>query len=89
MRDSVLSPRDIILAYVQLALGAVMGLCIGLFVNPDGTATSPSGLIGSLHLSASALCFVAGFGVERVFRALESLIGRVFDPDPPAPPSSR
>jgi hypothetical protein len=80
MRDSELSPRDIVLAYVQLVLGAVMGLCIGLFVNPDSTTSS--GLIGSIHLSASALCFVAGFGVEQVFRALESLIRRIFDADP-------
>lgn len=85
MRDSVLSPRDIILAYVQLGLGAMMGLCIGLFVNP-GTSpggTSQAGLIGSIPLSASALSFIAGFGVEQVFRALESLIRRIFDAEAP------
>ena len=89
MRDSLLAPRDIILAYVQLALGAVIGACIGLFVDPDGNAAStPGGLLGSVPLSASALCFVAGFGVEGVFQALESLIRRVFNLDQPraAPP---
>ncbi len=89
MRDSILSPRDIILAYVQLGLGAVMGLCIGLFVNPNtspGGAAQPGALIGSIPLSASALCFIAGFGVEQVFRALESLIRRIFEPEPPRVP---
>jgi hypothetical protein len=86
MRDSVLTPRDILLAYVQLALGAVIGACIGLFVNSDGAAASAQGgLLASVPLSASALCFVAGFGVEGVFQALESLIRRVFNLDPPRP----
>jgi hypothetical protein len=86
MRDSVLTPRDILLAYVQLALGAVIGACIGLFVNSDGSsASAQSGLLASVPLSASALCFVAGFGVEGVFQALESLIRRVFNLEPARP----
>lgn len=85
MRDSVLAPRDILLAYVQLALGAVIGACIGLFVNSEGDAATEGGLLGSVPLSASALCFVAGFGVEGVFQALESLIRRVFNLDSTRP----
>jgi len=86
MRDSVLTPRDILLAYVQLALGAVIGACIGLFVNSEGSAASAQGgLLASVPLSASALCFVAGFGVEGVFQALESLIRRVFNLDSSRP----
>lgn len=89
MRESLLSPRDILLAYVQLALGAVIGACIGLFVNSEGDAgATEGGLLGSVPLSASALCFVAGFGVEGVFQALESLIRRVFNLDNPPRPSS-
>lgn len=34
MRDSLLSPRDLTLALGQLALGAVIGACVGLFVTP-------------------------------------------------------
>jgi hypothetical protein len=85
VRDSTLTPRDVILAYVQLVLGAVMGLCIGLFVNPaSGEGAAQNGLISnSIWLSASALCFVAGFGVDQVFRALEWLIRRIFDPEVP------
>jgi hypothetical protein len=85
MRDSLLSPRDLTLALGQLALGAVIGACIGLFVTPSGNPSqSPNGLTGSVVLTASALSFIAGFGVEGVFVALESLIKRVFNlPEPP------
>lgn len=80
MKDSLLSPRDLTLALGQLALGAVVGACIGLFVSPSGNSSqNTSGLLGSVVLSASALSFVAGFGVEGVFVALESLIKRVFN----------
>jgi hypothetical protein len=86
MRDSVLAPRDILLAYVQLALGAVVGACVGLFVNSEGgAAAGEEGLLSAVPLSASALCFVAGFGVEGVFQALESLTRRVFNTEPPRP----
>jgi hypothetical protein len=80
MRDSLLSPRDLTLALGQLALGAVIGGCIGLFISPPGSsADGAGGLMGSVVLSASALSFIAGFGVEGVFVALESLIKRVFN----------
>ncbi len=84
MRDSLLAPRDRLLSIVQLALGAVIGGCIGLFVTPTGSGSSSTpGLIALAPLSASALCFIAGFGVEEVFLALRSLIRRVFNvPDP-------
>jgi hypothetical protein len=86
MRDSVLSPRDLTLSLGQLALGAVIGACIGLFVNsstagPDGG----NGLMGSVPLTAAALSFIAGFGVEGVFVALEGLMKRVFNIPNPTP----
>ena len=80
MHDSLLSPRDITLALGQLALGAVIGACIGLFVTPSGAGDQPTPpLTGSVTLSASALSFIAGFGVEGVFLALEGFIKRVFN----------
>ena len=84
MRESLLSPRDLTLALGQLALGAIIGACIGLFVNPSGVpAHGESGLMSAVALSGSALSFIAGFGVEGVFVALESLVKRVFNmPDP-------
>ncbi|HZZ87869.1 MAG TPA: hypothetical protein VFE13_05985 [Caulobacteraceae bacterium] len=90
IRESLLSPRHLQLTFVQLTLGAVIGGCIGLFVTPSGAPSSaPPGLLGSVPLSASALCFIAGFGVDGVFQALEGLIQRVFnttDPTKPAKP---
>ena len=80
MSNSLLSPRDHMLSWVQLALGAVIGACIGLFVlAPGGSGQGATGLLGPIALSSSALCFIAGFGVEGVFAALEGLINRVFN----------
>ena len=42
-------------------------------------AGSEIGLLGNWALSTSALAFIAGFGVEGVFVALESLVRRVFN----------
>jgi hypothetical protein len=80
MRDSLLSPRDLTLSLGQMALGAVIGACIGLFIAPGGSGSQAGvGLTGSFTLTPSALSFIAGFGVESVFVALESFIGRVFN----------
>jgi hypothetical protein len=85
MRESLLSPRDYTLALLQLALGATIGACIALFVNPSGqTPGSEIGFLGTWALSTSALSFIAGFGVEGVFVALESLVRRVFNISDPA-----
>ncbi|WP_028102443.1 hypothetical protein [Pseudoduganella violaceinigra] len=85
MRESLLSPRDYTLALLQLALGATIGACIALFINPSGqTPGSEIGLLGNWALSTSALSFIAGFGVEGVFVALESLVRRVFNISDPA-----
>jgi hypothetical protein len=79
IKQSTLAPRDLLLSWQQLALGAVMGACIGLFVTqPSAGGQTGAGLIGSVALSSSALSFVAGFGVDQVFAALEALISRIF-----------
>jgi hypothetical protein len=89
MKEGSLAPRDRPMSLIQLALGAVIGACIGLFVAPtgttaDATANATSGLLSAVHLSASALCFIAGFFVEGVFVALEGLMRRLFNiPDQP------
>jgi hypothetical protein len=84
MRDSLLTPRDLTLSLGQLALGAVIGACIGLFIVPSGNGSqSAIGLTNVGTLTPSAVSFIAGFGVEGVFVALESLIKRLFNvPDP-------
>jgi hypothetical protein len=83
IRASLLSPRDLHLSFQQLALGAVVGACIGLFVAAPG-ADDGTGLLGPVTLSASAISFVAGFGVDSVFEALETLIKRIFNVAQPA-----
>ena len=74
IKSSTLTPRDLSLSLQQLALGAVVGACIGLFIVGGDTT-----LIGPVALSGSAISFVAGFGVEAVFQALEALISRIFN----------
>lgn len=92
IRHSQLAPRDLHLSIQQLALGAVMGACIGLFVaGPSASGQPTPGLIATVALSSAALSFIAGFGVEHVFTALEALIRRVFlvDGPPTAKPGGR
>ena len=83
IRASLLSPRDLHLSFQQLALGAVVGACIGLFIAAPGAGEGES-LLGPVALSASAISFVAGFGVDSVFEALETLIKRIFNVAQPA-----
>ena len=81
IRASILHPRDKFLAVVRLALGLVVGACVGLFFSANGTPPSASGatnLISSLTLTASGVAFLAGFGVETVFSLLQATIDRVF-----------
>lgn len=82
VRKSTLGPRDLALSLQQLALGAVVGACISLFIAAPGDKAS---LIGPVALSGSAISFIAGFGVEQVFEALQALISRVFNIAPAAP----
>lgn len=88
IKASLLSPRDVQLTFQQLALGAVVGACISLFVTP-GAGNGETSLLGPVALSTSAVSFVAGFGVESVFKALEALISRIFNIAPAGAAASR
>lgn len=90
MKLSLLAPRDLNLSLQQLALGAVMGACIGIFIAQPSTSANAATVIGPVALSASALSFLAGFGVDAVFATLETVIARIFNQQPagmPTPPS--
>ena len=79
IRLSLLKPRDCRMIRVQLLLGIITGACIGLFLTPSETSISGAPLSGgSVALSASALSFLAGFGVEGVFKMLENTLITVF-----------
>lgn len=92
IRGSLLSPRDAQLSIQQLALGALIGACVSLFIGAPAAATHEPSLLGPVGLSAPAISFIAGFGVDSVFQAIEALISRIFNiapagtaAPPPAP----
>jgi len=60
-------------------LGLVTGACIGLFVNNSTGAATLTGLGGAaVMLSASGVAFLAGYGVEAVFKLLDGFIDHMF-----------
>jgi len=88
IRSSRLSPRDRRMSQVQLVLGIITGACIGLFLTPSGVGSSTVPLSGGgVALSASALSFLAGFGVEGVFKMLQNILVTVFGDQPHRSPS--
>ena len=84
MRMALLAPRDITVSLQQLALGAVTGACIGIFVAQPSIDASASTAVGPVAFSASGLSFLAGFGADAVFAALDTIIKRVFIGSAPA-----
>jgi hypothetical protein len=86
LRESRLAPREKRMSQVQLVLGIIVGACIGLFMSPAApdaasTAAGAGGAVtggSSVALSASALSFLAGFGVEAVFRKLQNMLTVMF-----------
>ena len=60
----------------------------GLFLTPSGIGASGAALSGSsVPLSASALSFLAGFGVEGVFKMLQNISMTAFGGQPHMQPS--
>ncbi len=79
LAGSLLTPRDQRANIIRLALGALIGASIGLFFNSGAGTSQASGVLGlAVNLSASALAFLAGYGVEAVFRTLDALMSSVF-----------
>lgn len=75
---NLLSPRDLRANSIRLLLGVVIGGCIGL-VYTGSSAAQTTGVLGAaVTLSTSAIAFLAGYGVEGVFKMLDSLITQVF-----------
>jgi hypothetical protein len=79
LADYLLTPRDLRASRIRIVLGVVTGACIGLFVNNSTGAATLSGLGGAaVTLSASGVAFLAGYGVEAVFKMLDGLIDHIF-----------
>jgi hypothetical protein len=79
LADCLLTPRDIRANSIRIVLGTVTGACIGLFVNSSTGAATLTGVGGAaVTLSASGVAFLAGYGVEGVFKMLDTLINKVF-----------
>jgi hypothetical protein len=74
----LLSPRDLRANAIRLRLGALIGGCIGLVYSGSGAAQT-QGMLGlAVTLSTSAIAFLAGYGVEGVFRSFDALLTQVF-----------
>ena len=74
----LLTPRDRPANHIRLLLGVVIGGCIGLFYS-GSPVSQTTGLLGvATTLSAAALAFLAGYGVEATFKTLDALIAHIF-----------
>ena len=74
----LLSPRDLRTNNVRLLLGTLIGGCIGLVYSGSGQAQATGTLALAVTLSTSAIAFLAGYGVDGVFKVLDALIAQVF-----------
>ncbi|WP_158924372.1 hypothetical protein [Acidisphaera sp. S103] len=80
LADRLLTSRESRASHIKIMLGAMSGACIGLFFNNSAGAAQVSGVGGAaVTLSASAIAFLAGYGVEAVFKSLDALLIHVFD----------
>jgi len=74
----LLLPRDRRANSIRLALGVVIGGCIGLIYSGSSAAQTTGILGAAATLSTAAVAFLAGYGVEGVFNTLDALITQVF-----------
>jgi hypothetical protein len=81
VNESTLAPRDLALSLFRLSLGMVAGISVGLFFSPESNLAQTGGAIGALTLSASGIAFLAGYGAEGFFRALDTLVIHLFNLD--------
>ncbi|ONG44644.1 hypothetical protein BKE38_27830 [Pseudoroseomonas deserti] len=86
-----LVPTTLPLGLSRLALGLAAGLSIALFNSPEPPAAILPGLPppppADMFLSAQALAFLAGYGVDSVFSFFDNQLSRLREPlpRPPAP----
>ncbi len=71
--ERLLTPRDLREYIVRLVLGTVFGVAIGFFTSASGAPSEQGLVIPVGSLGVPALAFLAGYGVEVVFRMLDGL----------------
>ncbi len=71
--ERLLTPRDLREYIVRLVLGTVFGVAIGFFTSASGQTSEQIVVAPVSALGAPALAFLAGYGVEAVFRLLDGL----------------
>jgi hypothetical protein len=77
--ERLLTPRDLREYVVRLVLGTVCGVAIGFFTSWRGQSPPEGGFLDpTVSLGAPALAFLAGYGVEVVFRMLDGLAEQMF-----------
>jgi hypothetical protein len=78
--ERMLNPRDLREYIVRIVLGTLCGVVIGFFTSSSGGDTVQNGnaLIIPVSLTAPALAFLAGYGVEVVFRMLDGVSEQFF-----------
>jgi hypothetical protein len=82
LADYLLTPRMLRANRIRILLGVMTGACIGLFINTSAGSATTSGLGGAaVTLTASGLAFLAGYGVEAVFKMFDALMNHIFNVD--------
>jgi hypothetical protein len=77
--ERLLTPRDLREYIVRIVLGTLCGVVIGFFTSAGGdTPQDGNALVVPVSLTAPALAFLAGYGVEVVFRMLDGLSEQFF-----------
>lgn len=80
LRDSLLGPRDLVLTFIGLLIGAIAGVAVGLYLAPSDVTLG--GSAGNLTLTASGLGFLAGYGSDHFLKMLDGLLDRIFVSEP-------
>ena len=75
--ERLLTPRDLREYIVRLVLGTVFGVAIGTYTSASGNASEQVIANPVSSVGAPALAFLAGYGVEAVFRMLDGLAEQV------------
>lgn len=77
--ESVLAPRDRMLALINLPMGFIAGLAVGLFFAPSPSQAAIQAAAIPVALTSSGVGFLAGYGAESFFTLLDAVLKRVFN----------